>query len=337
MLERYIRQMAFAGIGAEGQKKLSESYVVIVGCGALGTVIANNLARAGVGKIKIVDRDFVEKTNLQRQTLFTEEDVINQTPKAIAATQYLRLVNSEIEIIAEILDVNPSNIERVIAGADIVLDGTDNFETRFLLNDACVKYGIPWVYGGAVGSFGMTMNIIPGQTPCFQCLVPVLPAPGSQPTCETAGILGMTTAVIGSLQSAEAIKILIGSPQIRKEVLMIDVWQNHVNIVPIEKNQNCHCCGKRNFTYLQAGAGTFVTSLCGRNSMQVIPAKPTTINFAEISHKLSAVGSVSYNQHLLRFIVPPYEIVLFSDGRAIIKNVNDAMVAKTLYTKYIGL
>lgn len=329
--------MAFNGIGEEGQKKLLQARVAIMGMGALGTVIANNLSRAGVGFMRLVDRDYVEISNLQRQLLYDENDVRDNLPKAVAAAEHLHKANSEITLEPIVTDINSGNIEKIIEGADLVLDGTDNFETRFLLNEACHKLGIPWVYGGALMGSGMTMNIIPGVTPCLRCLDLDLPAPGSYPTCTSAGILNMITGVIGSVEAAEAVKILVGSPDIRKSLLEMDLWNNRTRYLEFKRSPKCPTCGKGEYELLGKQKGSYTTSLCGRDSIQVIPGTTGDMDFAALSQKLVHVGAVKYNRFIFNFATGNMEISLFKDGRAIIKNVKDENAAKSIYSEYIGL
>lgn len=336
--ERYSRQIRFNEIGEEGQEKLRNSKVVVIGMGALGTVIANNLCRAGVGYLRLVDRDYVEISNLQRQAIYSEQDVADNLPKAVAAVQYLQKVNSEIKLEAVVSDVNPGNIEQLIDGMDLVLDGTDNLETRFLINDACDKHHLPWIYGGAIKSGGMSMNILPGEgTPCLRCIYPELPAPGSYATCSSVGVLSMITGIIGCLESTEALKILVGSPKVRKNLFMMDIWDNTAQYVEINKFSECPTCGKGHYEFLENIKGSYTTSLCGRDSIQVNPAKIGNIDFLALSEKLSPLGEVKYNPYILNFTIGKMEITLFKDGRAIIKNVKDENVAKSVYSEYIGL
>jgi molybdopterin-synthase adenylyltransferase len=335
--ERYSRQIVLKGIGEEGQEKLGHSRVIIIGMGALGTVIANNLCRAGVGFIRLVDRDYVDLSNLQRQVIFNEQDVAENLPKAVAALQYLQKVNSEITLEPVVSDVNAGNIEKLIEDVDLVLDGTDNLETRFLMNEACHKHHLPWIYGGALISYGMTMNIIPGETPCMRCIYANIPAPGSYPTCSSAGVLSMITGVIGCVQSAEALKVLTGSPAVRKNLMMIDVWNNTTQYIEIKKSPECPTCGQSRYEFLGTLKGSYTTSLCGRDSVQVIPAGKGEVDFKGLSEKLKDLGFVKYNRFILNFTIGKLEISLFKDGRAIIKNVKDESMAKSVYSEYIGL
>lgn len=332
---RYSRQTVFPAIGEEGQVKLSNGSVVIIGCGALGTNIATSLVRAGVGKVRIIDRDFIEYHNLQRQVLFDEEDIKAQLPKAIAAERHLKKVNSSVEIEGIVADANYTNIERFCSGADVILDGLDNFETRLLINDVSLKHGIPWVYGGAIASQGMTMVIVPGETPCLRCISPVLPDPGTTPTCETAGIVGTVPAVIGALQATEAIKILVGA-EINRELITVDIWKgtfHHLKVAPREGCPACH--GK--YDFLDEKFAIKTTSFCGQSrAVQVVNTKVTQIALAELAAKLRGAGEVSHNEFRLRFSVNGKEIIVFPDGRAIINNTVDESVARELYAKYVG-
>lgn len=336
MIDRYSRQTLFQDIGEEGQKKLGKSFAVIIGCGALGSMIALTLVRSGVGKVRIIDRDFIEYHNLARQALFDEEDVRNQIPKAIAAERHLKKVNSSIVIEGIVADVNCTNIESFIRNADILLDGLDNFETRGLMNDVSLKHKIPWIYGGVISSFGMTMDIIPGETPCLRCLQPDAHFGAGMHTCETAGVIGSAPFVIGSLQAAEAIKILVGSEEINRDLVFIDVWQNQFNRFKVRRRQECPSCHGR-FEFLEAKFGTKTTSLCGQNSVQVLNPDRGKISLAKLASQLGKVGEVSHNKFMLRFKVNHHEMVIFPDGRAIIKNTNDESLAKGLYAKYIGM
>jgi adenylyltransferase/sulfurtransferase len=334
MIDRYSRQTILSGIGAEGQRKLTESHVLIAGCGALGTVIANALVRAGVGRVRIVDRDFVETHNLQRQILYNEKDIKDQLPKAVAAERHLRQINSSIEVEGIVADINFTNIERLAAGADLILDGLDNFETRGLVNDVSLKYGIPWIYGGVLATSGMTMNIVPGETPCLRC-VRLDTDETRTLTCETAGVLNSVPFVIGSLQSSEAIKILVGSDAVSRDLISIDVWEGKFKRLKIGTRPDCPSC-RGNYEYLDARFGMKTTLLCGQRSIQVINPNVGGLSFDRLARDLSSVAKVSYNKFMLRFIVDDHEMVVFPDGRAIVKNTNDESIARGLYSKYIG-
>ena len=335
MIDRYSRQTIFSGIGKEGQRRLANGCVVIIGCGALGTIIATSLVRAGVGKVKIIDRDFIEYHNLQRQVLFDEDDIQNELPKAVAAEQHLKKVNSSVKIEGIVADVNYTNIERFVSDADIILDGLDNLETRFLINDVSLKHKVPWVYGGAITSSGMTMNIIPGETPCFRCVSAALPGVGTILTCDTAGVISPAPFVIGSLQTAEAMKILVGAREINRELIIIDVWQETFHRLKITPRKDCPACQGK-YEFLDGKFGIKTTSLCGHNAVQVLNTKAGEISFKELAVCLKEVGEVSYNEFMLRLVVDDNEMVVFPDGRAIVKNTNDESLAKGLYAKYIG-
>ncbi len=336
MIDRYSRQTLFPEIGEEGQKKLGNSSVVIIGCGALGTVIATSLVRAGIGKVRIVDRDFIEYHNLQRQVLFDEEDIKDELPKAIAAERYLKKVNSSVEIEGVVADVNYANIERLVDGADLIMDGLDNLETRLLINDVSLKHKVPWVYGGAISSSGMTMSIIPDETPCFRCFWANPPSREMALTCDTAGVINPAPLVIGSLQSAEAMKILIGAREFNRELIVIDVWRGEFSDLKLSRRAGCPACHGE-YEYLGAKFGTRTTSLCGQNSVQVLNPEAGEVSFKRLAKQLASVGKVSYNEFLLRFKVDNQEMVIFPDGRAIVNNTNDEALARGLYAKYIGM
>ncbi len=333
--QRFSRQIQFAGIGENGQQRLLGARVAIVGCGALGTFHATALARAGVGHLVIVDRDYVELSNLQRQWLFDEADVEQALPKAIAAAKHLKQINSGCQIEPAVVDLMPSNIEELLAGVDIILDGTDNFETRYLVNDYAVSRDIPWIYGAAVGSYGLTMPVVPGRTACLGCVYPKPPG-GVQPTCETAGVLGSITAIIGAIQVADALKILSGhAEQLAARITMMDVWSGTVRQVSQPKRDpECTACGTREFPHLR-GAGRAPVSLCGRNAVQ-IHERTRPLDLHALHAQLASLGEVRANEFALRFFSPPYEITIFPDGRAIIKGTTDIGIARGLYSRYIG-
>jgi adenylyltransferase/sulfurtransferase len=330
--------MLFAPIGADGQRKLLDSRVLIVGCGALGCVHAETLARAGVGHLRIVDRDFVEFTNLQRQTLFSEADAEARLPKADAAKTRLAAINSGIEIEAIVADVNNSNVEALIKGCDIVLDGTDNFQIRYLLNDACVKNGLPWIYGAAVSSYGTTMTIIPGETPCLRCIFEEMPPAGTSPTCDTAGVIMPIIAAIASTQATEAIKLLIGdNASLHHALFQIDVWTNERHMIRLKGPEpTCKTCGQHSYEFLNADAAEFSAVLCGRNAVQIAPTVSNKIDLNVLGQRLAVTGDVQQNEYLLRFSVDGSEITVFSDGRAIIKGTDDIAAARSLYARFIG-
>lgn len=339
-LDRYSRQIRFAAIGEAGQRRLLASRALVCGCGALGSVLANTLARSGVGKLRIVDRDFVETSNLQRQVLFDEDDVAAQLPKAVAAANKLRRINSTIEIEPIVADVDHANVLGLLDDVDVLVDGTDNFETRFLLNDATVKLGVPWVYGGCIGAGGQTMTILPGETPCLRCLVQEAPPPGAMETCDTAGILSPIINVIASIQAMEAIKILSGHREaIQRNLLVFDLWENRV--LPMKAGSlrdagDCPTCCRREFPWLSGERGSHTAVLCGRNAVQLIQPGGMQLSLEALAEKLASVGRVTRNPFLLRLAVGDYLLTVFPDGRAIIGGTDDIPTARTIYAKYIG-
>ncbi len=335
--DRYLRQIIFPPFGEQGQERLLASRVVIVGCGANGSMMASTLARAGVGTLVIADRDFVELKNLQRQILFDEDDVAKGMPKAIAAAEKLRRANSSIHVESIVTDVNAENIQDLIVGATLVMDGTDNFETRFIINDACVKHDIPWVYAGAVASYGMTMTIIPHETACLRCIFQKEPAPGTLPTCDTAGILPPIVNVMASIASAEAMKFLAGAGARNPGLINIDVWENSYDVLAIQRRADCPACGQGKFEFLEGQrGGTMTASLCGRNAIQVNPGRGHALKLDELAERLRGIGQVVVNEYLVRANIDNYEITIFPDARAIIKGTDDATVARSVYAKYVG-
>ena len=339
-LDRYSRQVRFPALGEDGQRALMNSRVTLCGCGALGTVLANHLARAGVGHLRIIDRDFIETHNLQRQILFDEQDVADNLPKAEAAARKLRKINSAIEIEAVVTDLDHSNAIDLMGDADLILDGTDNFETRYLINDAAVKLNKPWIYGGVIGSEGQTMTIVPGETPCLRCVIETAPPPGMTPTCETAGVLGPAVAVIASFEAVEAIKLLAGKKEaLNRDLVMVDLWDwtfRQLKISGLLGKVDCPCCKHRNFEWLEGAMGSHTTALCGRNAVQVASRRPEPLRFGEMAERLKGVGDVRHNAFMLRFATEGYEFTVFPDGRAIIKGTNDVAKAKTLYSQFVG-
>jgi adenylyltransferase/sulfurtransferase len=333
--DRYSRQILFPGIGREGQARLSQSHVAIVGCGATGACVSGLLARAGVGHLLIIDRDYVEPSNLQRQSLFDEADAAESVPKAVAAVRKISAFNSEVEAKAEVADLTPANIEALLSEADLILDATDNFETRYLINDFAVKHGKPWIYAAAVAAYAVTMNVIPGETACLACMFPV-PPEGTVETCDTAGILNSAVNLIGSIQATEAIKFLVGArDNLRRTLLSFDVWSNEqAEIAAARPRTGCQTCEKREFIHL-AGERRPQITLCGRNSVQ-IHERNRPVDFAEMSARLGAHGTVKHNAFVLKFWRDPYEMTLFPDGRAIIKGTNDTAVARSLYARFVG-
>ncbi len=337
-LDRYSRQTLFGPIGKDGQKRLGDSSVVIIGCGALGTVLANNLCRAGIGSLVIADRDYIELNNLQRQILFDEDDIARRLPKAIAAVEKLHRVNSTTKIEALVEDINADGIESLVQNVDLVLDATDNFETRYLLNDVCVKYGRPWIYSAVIASYGVTMNIIPGDTPCLRCIFPELPLPGTTPTCDTAGVLNGIVGAIAGVATTEALKLLLQSDKVSRAMFWMDVWENTSERIELPRQPDCPTCGLHQYEFLDSLNGTSSASLCGRNAVQVRSGrKHDKINLPDLAERLRPVGQVSFNEFLLRFIVDEYELTIFPDARAIIKGTDDKQVALSVYARYIGM
>jgi adenylyltransferase/sulfurtransferase len=338
MNERYSRQILFPEIGKAGQEKFLNSRVVIIGCGALGASHAEMLSRAGVGQLTIIDRDFVEFTNLQRQTLFKESDAAERLPKAVAAKMRIEEINSGIDVHAVVADVNQSNVEQLIRDADLVLDGTDNFQIRYLLNDACVKLGKTWIYGAAVSSYGTTMTIITGETPCLRCIFEEMPDAGSSPTCDTAGVIMPIISTISAVQVSEAMKLIVGDlDALHGSLMQFDVWQNDWRKIKLgEPNPDCRTCGQRIFDFLDAERQEFAAVLCGRDAVQIAPPDGTTIDLEGFGSKVAHLGQVKQNQYLVRFAVGDNEITVFRDGRAIIKGTDDLSVARSLYARYVG-
>lgn len=338
MNERYSRQILFEGIGEAGQRRLLDARALIVGCGALGSAQAEALARAGVGRLRIVDRDFVEVSNLQRQTMFTERDARERLPKAIACARRIAEINSDIKAEAEVIDVSHQNIERLIAGCDVVLDGTDNFATRFLINDACVKQGVNWIYGAAVGSYGVTMTVRPGVTPCLRCVFEDVPPAGSAPTCDTAGVIMPIISVVAAVQTTEALKLLAGRLEnLHNSLMQFDVWRNEWRRVALGgRTPDCITCALNRYEMLEAGASDFAAVLCGRNAVQVAPRQATQIDLTALAERLQASGEVQTNPYLLRLQAGQYELTVFRDARVIVRGTEDTTTARSLYARYIG-
>ena len=361
-LGRYHRQMLLPGFGEAGQKRLGNSTVLVLGCGALGTVSANMLARAGVGHLVIADRDFIELTNLQRQVLFDEQDIADALPKAEAARRKIAEINSQVSVTAIVDDIHHGNIGQIAAGADVLVDGLDNFETRYLANDYAVKYGKPYVYGGAVGSTGMSFTILPHSqdasspwetasdgnfaTPCFRCIFEEAPPPGESPTCDTVGVLGPAVSIIANFQASETLKILTGNfSRLNPAMLSIDLWTNTISQLKVGsawEHGNCPCCKQRSFEFLEGKAGSRTTLLCGRNAIQLNHKRPSgSLNFGEIARRLGQHGTVQTNEFMLRAEISDnekaYELTLFADGRAIVKGTSETSVAKGIYAKYVGI
>ena len=336
MEERYARQIRFTGVGEEGQRRIAAARVAVLGTGALGSVIANGLARAGVGYLRLIDRDLVDRSNLHRQILFTEQDAAEERPKSVASVEHLRAANSEITIEALVEDIDASNIERLIDGVDLVMDGTDNFETRFLINDACVKHGLPWVHGGALGSYGMTMTIVPGTTACLACMMGEMPTPGTTETCATAGVLSATTGVVANLQVAEGLKLIVGAAP-RTSCMIVDVWQGYAEEIPVARNPECPVCGGRNFEHLDGGARSRVRVLCGSDSIQITPAVRRELDLDQMERSLRSAGSVRRIDRTVRLQTGEVSLTLFADGRAMFRGARDENHARALYAELIGL
>jgi molybdopterin/thiamine biosynthesis adenylyltransferase len=332
---RYSRQSRFAPVGEAGQERIRRASVAVVGCGALGTVAAELMSRAGVGRLRIVDRDFVELSNLQRQFLFEESDAAEGLPKAVAAVRRLGRLNSEVQLEAVVADLVPANVEELLEEMDLVLDGTDNFETRYLINDAAVSKNRPWIYAAAVGSYGLKLAIVPGHTACLRCIYPE-PPQGAQETCETAGVLGPLTSTIASLAAADALKILAcGAEMVEARLTTVDVWTGAIRqLAPPARDADCPCCARREFAYLN-GSRRAPISLCGRNAVQ-IHERSRPVNLQELAVRLSAIGPVRANEFALRASFDPYELTVFPDGRAIIKGTTDPGLARSLYARYVG-
>jgi len=339
-LDRFQRQYLFKPIGEDGQRKICDSRIAVIGCGALGSVIVSTLARAGVGFIRIIDRDFIELNNLHRQVLFDEQDVKDKLPKAVAAARKIKLINSQIVAEPIVSDVNFTNIESLIRDVDLVMDGTDNFETRFLINDACVKLGKPWIYGACVGAQGLTMTIIPGETPCLRCVFESAPPPELAPTCDTAGIIAPAAYTIASLECTEAIKLLSGNKAaLSKSLFSVNVWTQEIKpfrLKELRDYTNCPACKRGEFSFLN-GKTSRTLVLCGRNAVQVSREDHKKINFEELAGRLEKIGKVSFNTYMLQAEIEKFNMTVFSDGRVIIKGTNDPTQARTVYSKYIGV
>jgi molybdopterin/thiamine biosynthesis adenylyltransferase len=333
--EKYSRQILFQPIGKAGQETLLASKAVIIGCGALGTAQANALVRAGVGTVRIVDRDFVEESNLQRQSLFDESDARDSLPKAIAAERKLKQINSEVRTEGVVADATSRNIEDLVRGYDVILDGTDNFEARYLLNDAAVKMGIPWIYGAVVASSAVTMTILPGQGPCLSCVFPDAPA-GLHETCDTVGVVGPAAAWTAAIQVTEALKILMGNRRdLHGTLFGFDIWHNRTQQVRPKRDPECRTCGQRIFAHLDEGE-PLPTTLCGRDAVQIRGSDSRKLDLGLLKSRLERFGNVRANNYLLKFSFDGYEMTVFADGRAIIKGTQDPAVARSIYAKYIS-
>jgi len=338
LLARYSRQMILPGWGRDGQERLAGRTATVIGCGALGSHIAAHLVRIGVGHVILADRDFVEWHNLPRQALYTEQDAAEGIPKAVAAARRLRLLNSLVTVEEHVVDVDADTVEELIGRADVVFDGADNFEVRYLVNEACVKHGIPWVYGGVLGTYGLSSAILPGETPCLRCLLGPMPAPGSVPTCETTGVLGPVVATVAALEVAEGLKILLDQRQaLLHSLVVVDLWTGDFERAQTQKGAGaCPVCDERRFEMLTARHGCWTEVLCGRGAVQITPRPGPSLDLAAIARRLSDLGSVTVNDYLLRFSAEGCEVTLFRDGRAIVKGAPSTAEARALYARYIG-
>ncbi len=340
MLDRYSRQRLFAPIGDQGQQALAQAKVLICGCGALGSVLANTLARAGIGYLRIVDRDFVDLSNLQRQVLYTQSDVDAHLPKAIAAANHLRDINREITIDPVVADVDDRNIGDLVDGIDILADGTDNFETRFLLNDIAIHRGMPWVYGGCLGAEGQTFTIVPGETPCLRCVLGDVPPPGTTPTCDAAGVLAPIVNVIASWQACEVLKLASGNrAAVSKTLTVIDLWENtvrQIQLARLTESSECETCQRRIFPWLNGERRAQTAVLCGRNAVQIAPMLSTPLDLPALVRQWQTVGDVISNPYLARLRVGEIELTVFADGRAIVAGTSDPSEARGIVARYLG-
>ena len=335
-VDRYSRQVLLPQIGESGQERIRSASALVVGCGALGSAISEILVRAGVGSIRVVDRDLVELVNLHRQILFDEKDADERIPKSEAAARRLREINSEVEVEGIVADVNPRNMEKLLIGVSIALDGTDNLETRYVLNDACVKQDIPWVYGGAVATDGLAMTVAPNRGPCLRCLFPEPPEPGAIPTCETAGVLATAPLITASIQATEALKLLVGDESGIGMLVSADAWSGRFTRAKVERRDDCPACGKREFSFLESKSTSWVTTLCGSNAIQITPSEEKPIDLPRMEEVLGRVGKTVFNGLILTFEIEGKEFDVFPDGRVIIKGTADVNEAKSLYAKYMG-
>jgi molybdopterin-synthase adenylyltransferase len=337
-VSRYSRQELFSGIGREGQRRISAARVALVGCGALGSCLAEMMVRAGVASLRLVDRDFVEESNLQRQSLFVEADAAQGLPKAVAAATALRRINSEVEVTGIVADFSTDNAGETVRGADVVLDGTDNFEARFLLNDVCLREDVPWVYGACVGAYGLALAIRPRVTPCLRCVLEEQPAPGSGPTCDTAGVVAPIVHVIAGLQAGEALKMLSGHPEaLLPGLVTVDLWQGQFDVLDFAGRAPwCPACTAGRYDYAERATTGASAVLCGRDAVQVRPVPGPRVDLRALAVRLAGVGVVSANEYLIRFRAPDAELVVFEDGRAIVKGVADVAQARSIYAKYVG-
>lgn len=332
---RYHRQEIFYPIGREGQEKLRAGRVCVIGIGALGASVANMLAQAGVGYLRLIDRDIVELTNLQRQVLFTEEDAREQVPKAEAAREHIARMNAEIQVDARIVDVNPYNVENLIDGVDVVVDGLDNLETRYLLNEACHKHGVRYVYGGVVGSGGMVMNVLPGEGPCLECLLGPLPEEGTYDTCDTAGVISPITNIVASYEAAETMKLLVGSESVLHQAISVDAWDSYTDFFDVDQDPDCPVCGKHQYAHLERREKTYTASLCGHDAYQITPEDDGSFNYDAVIAALQAEGEVVRKKFFTTFRNDGADFKLFPDGRAIINGVPSGEEAQKIFARYI--
>lgn len=335
--DRYTRQSLLSVIGAEGQRRILESRVLVVGCGALGSTQAEHLARAGVGHLRVVDRDVLELHNLQRQSLFGEEDVRDRLPKALAAQRRLRAINADIQVEGRVMDVTPDGVEALVGDADVVVDGTDNFETRFLVNDAAVKLGRPWIYGGVVATEGTVMAVRPGQGPCLRCILPQPPPPGQAPTCETLGILNTAVAWVAALQVTEALRILVGAPPPPPRLHTLDIWKGTASAIQVPRSPTCPCCQDRRFDFLTAERGSTTTTFCGRNAVQVSPEGPVSLDLPGLARRLEPLVQVRHVGMVLEVLDDEHRLIVFPDGRVLVMGTTDPARARSLVSRYIGV
>jgi adenylyltransferase/sulfurtransferase len=336
---RYARQTRFQPLGEEGQQALAAATVVIVGVGALGTVAADLLVRAGVGRVRLVDRDVVEESNLHRQTLFTESDARDGLPKAAAAARTLAAANSGVVIEARVTDLTAGNADGLLAGAGVVVDGTDNFETRFLLNEWAVRSGTPWIYGAAVGGYGLCLAVRPGRSACLACVFEEAPPPELAPTCETAGVLGPVTAAVAALQAGEALKLLSGRVEaVSPRLAVLDLWAGRLQQIEVGRREEdaCSVCGQRRFPHLEQQAGGEASRMCGRNAVQVRPLGARPVDLPALARRLQPLGSVTCNEYLVRARLEGMDVTVFADGRTLVTGTDDTTVARRLVSRYVG-
>ncbi len=337
---RYRRAAQFSSLGDEGQAQIERSRVLLCGCGALGSMIAERLVRSGVGYLRIVDRDWVELSNLQRQTLFTEKDAAEGVPKAIAAVRTLEEINSQVTIEPIVEDISFTNIQRLGQDVDLILDGTDNFETRLLINDFCIQNNRPWVHGGCLGASGQIMTIVPGKTACFRCLVPDVPPRDAMPTCDTAGVLGPAIGIVASWQAAEALKILSGHIEsVCDKLITIDTWNTSCRMLSLDQLRTagtCPACAHGRLEFLTGQRSELATVLCGKNAVQLAPASSQPIHLPNLAQQLAHSGAVTLNPFLLRFDADPYKVTVFRDGRTIVEGTTEVAIARGVVAKWLG-